>query len=262
MPIGKSELVLRLRTHTYHMGCFRCTLCQRPLHPGEEVAYHHDLPYCLPDSRHCHVFGLLPLRPLPPPPPPSAPPGSSQSVTSPLPPLPTTAQPPPPPPPLPLPLPPPPQSTSGQMVHDPGPFFSSTGQFHVNSAIRAPPFDPNLLPSASNQRSLHNFLELELASFPPQCTNSGTVASTIVRRPGQSKPLKSGGDITTAKTTESPGPAASGVRMMMMMMMEDSPSTGLDREFSRDKPNPGGPMSRLQRYLTPPAIITSSEGGL
>ncbi|KAL3312581.1 hypothetical protein Ciccas_008831 [Cichlidogyrus casuarinus] len=49
-PISKSELVLRLRAQTYHLHCFRCAVCHRPLKPGEEITFRNNQPLCLNDA--------------------------------------------------------------------------------------------------------------------------------------------------------------------------------------------------------------------
>ncbi|VDL19308.1 unnamed protein product [Hymenolepis diminuta] len=50
-PITKADLVLRIRSQTFHMGCFRCVVCSTILQPGEEIAYRRDMPYCLRDAK-------------------------------------------------------------------------------------------------------------------------------------------------------------------------------------------------------------------
>uniref|UniRef100_A0A5K3EL55 Insulin gene enhancer protein isl-1 n=1 Tax=Mesocestoides corti TaxID=53468 RepID=A0A5K3EL55_MESCO len=50
-PITKVDLVLRIRGQTFHMGCFRCVACSAILQPGEEIAYHRNMPYCLRDAK-------------------------------------------------------------------------------------------------------------------------------------------------------------------------------------------------------------------
>uniref|UniRef100_A0A0X3P7N6 Insulin gene enhancer protein ISL-2B n=1 Tax=Schistocephalus solidus TaxID=70667 RepID=A0A0X3P7N6_SCHSO len=54
--ITKVDLVLRIRGQTFHVGCFRCAVCQNILQPGEEIAYRRNLPLCLRDAR------LYPLK--------------------------------------------------------------------------------------------------------------------------------------------------------------------------------------------------------
>ena len=39
---------MRARHRTYHVQCFRCSLCQRVLMPGDEFGMHHEGLYCRP----------------------------------------------------------------------------------------------------------------------------------------------------------------------------------------------------------------------
>lgn len=44
--MSKSDLVFRVRSKTFHLDCLRCAVCERPLQPGEEIAFQNDQMCC------------------------------------------------------------------------------------------------------------------------------------------------------------------------------------------------------------------------
>uniref|UniRef100_UPI00358E3DBC insulin gene enhancer protein ISL-1-like n=1 Tax=Myxine glutinosa TaxID=7769 RepID=UPI00358E3DBC len=60
---GRNELAMRARSHAYHVGCFRCEACARPLIPGDEFALRDGGLFCRADQHLATAPGASPSPP-------------------------------------------------------------------------------------------------------------------------------------------------------------------------------------------------------
>uniref|UniRef100_A0A8C4NJD3 Uncharacterized protein n=1 Tax=Eptatretus burgeri TaxID=7764 RepID=A0A8C4NJD3_EPTBU len=60
---GRNELAMRARSHAYHVGCFRCEACARPLIPGDEFALRDGGLFCRADRHLATTPGASPSPP-------------------------------------------------------------------------------------------------------------------------------------------------------------------------------------------------------